>query len=142
MNSNAGNLTYSNSTAPQKKPPIAGPPTRIRLLHDPLGYGFLGDQCVPGYNLTSPGLNSSNHKWRVICRAPSRIFVILLAIDMPAGEYLQVRRRSLGGSSTRFHSHNLNLNSVLFGHVNKTEDGGFRLAYICASKTPGSHSTD
>lgn len=134
-----GNQSFSEQVAPSNKPPMMGPPTRIHLLHEPSGYGYIGDLCVPNYNLTSRGHTPRNGKWRVVCRAPSQLFTVLLAMDMPQGDYLQMRRRALRGSTQTFHGSSLKKNSVLFGHVKSggltTEQGSpFRLAYFCASK--------
>jgi hypothetical protein len=115
--------------------------TVINLLHDKLGYGYIGDMCVPGYNLTSRGPVSGNGKWRVVCRAPSRIFTVMMAMDMPEGDYLQIRRRAFRGSLQEFHGSSLRKNSVLFGHVrnastsNTDELSPFRLAYFCVGES-------
>ena len=87
----------------------------------------------------SRGRAPENGKWRVVCKAPSQIFTVLLAMEMPQGEYLQMRRRALRGSTQTFHGSSLKKNSVLFGHVRAAglsteERSPFRLAYFCASK--------
>lgn len=136
----AGNSTYSNSRADAQKVPISGRPTVIHLLHSPLNYGYLGDQCVPGLNLTSPGSSSSsNHKWRIICKVPSHLYVVVLALDVSGEDYLQVRRRALRGSvDGQYQSLGLQKNSILIGYVQKSGQSSnstvnpFRLAYVCA----------
>ena len=123
-------------------PRLSKPDVVINLLHDEEGYGYLGDLCIPRYNLTTSGHHpSANHKWRVVCKAPSNILVVLLGLDMPQGEgeYLQMRRRVFSGATMHFQGIDLKKNSVLFGHVvdkNETESSHqlspFRLAYVCA----------
>lgn len=137
-----GNLSFSVRVSPSKKPPMKGPAKVMNLLHNEDGYGYLGDLCCPGYNLSSHGPVSGNLKWRVVCRRPSHIFTVLLAMDMPEGEYLQMRRRALRGSTRRFHGSTLRKNSVLFGHVRTNRSNTkhlvpaspFRLAYFCSSE--------
>ena len=113
------------------------------------GYGYLGDLCVPGYNLTTAGPDADNRKWRVVCKAPSKIVAIVMAMNMsgggtpPQGEFLQIRRRGLKGVTNTFQGLTLEKNSVLFAHVGygggASETSPFRLAYFCASKTIASH---
>ena len=132
-----------NSTFVEASPRLSRPDVVINLIHDQEGYGYLGDLCIPRYNLTSSERHlSDNHKWRVVCKAPSNILVVLMGLDMPQGEgeYLQMRRRVISGATMRFQGIDLKKNSVLFGHVvdkNETESSlqlsPFRLAYICAS---------
>lgn len=133
------NESFTFQFAPNNKPLVGQKTELINLLHDPLGYGYLGDLCVPGYNLTKSGhCPSVSGKWRVVCRAGSSIFVVVLGMDMPEGDYLQMRRRAFSGRTARFHGVSLKKNSVLFGNVRASESqqvnslAPFRLAYICA----------
>lgn len=91
---------------------------------------------MPGLSVTQPGPDSSNSKWRIICKAPSHLFVIVLALDVPDQDYLQVRRRALRGSVGRYESLSLKKNSILVGYVRGGEHNSsvnpFQLAYICA----------
>ena len=158
LHSIAVNSSLKVFEAPYLKPPIAGRPKVINLLHSELGYGYLGNQCVPGYNFSGflPTGPTLNNEWRIVCKAPSQVFVVVMAIHMPeadvGGDYLQMRRRGFGGISTKFEGFNLKKNSVVIGHVvGEGEESGkgpefmndeeiivdtdFRLAYICTSKT-------
>lgn len=127
------------------KPPNPMPAKVITMVNSEEGYGYLGDLCVPTYNLTTAGLDADNRKWRVVCKAPSKVFVIVLAMNMSGGgtptqgEYLQIRRRGLKGVTSTFQGMSLEKNSVLFAHVGygggASQTSPFRLAYFCASKT-------
>lgn len=136
----ADNITITRLVG---KPPNTMPATVITLVNSPGGYGYLGDLCVPSYNLTTPGPDADNRKWRVVCRAPSKIVVIVMGMNMtgegipPQGEYLQIRKRALKGVTATFQGLSLDKNSVLFAHVGSGGEvnSPFQLAYICASKT-------
>ena len=132
--------TFNNSRAISVKPPLDGKPNVINRLHAKKLYDFLGDACVPSYNLSTPGISSPNDKWRIVCRSPSELYVVVMAINMQEGDYLQVRRRVLTGTSRQFQALYLKLNSILIGHIRNEsrkgdeEDSSFRLAYFCASE--------
>ena len=64
--------------------------------------------------------------------------MVVLGLDVPEQDYLQVRRRALRGSVSRPESLHLKKNSILIGYKRGVESSvagvtnPFKLAYICA----------
>ncbi len=147
--SDHGNITCRCSLSIEKSPYTISRTEKIRLkgrrcivshLHEPK-YGYLGDACVSGYNLTGSDCPvSRDDTWRVVCKAQSHIFAVLMALQTTDGDYLQIRRRKIEGSRQSFEGFDLKLSSILVGLFRNEirtskERSSFRMIYICVGKT-------